>query len=131
MSGQAGNLNYLVNLEADPRYNGFARTEYNYLPDLSLSEIVRENSYRDQTGLQASMTLGYDFTRDRVQFNALIGEEGHPYVIDRSIQRPPPLSPTCFVAKVKEPTTTTATGKSAATMSTVSLMEAVFSFFSW
>jgi outer membrane receptor for ferrienterochelin and colicin len=87
--GQAGNLNYLVNLEADPRYNGFTRTEYNYLPDRSLSEIVRENSYRDQTGLQASMTLGYDFTRDRVQFNALIGEEGHPYVIDRSIQRPP------------------------------------------
>jgi len=90
--GQAGNLNYLVNLEADPRYNGFTRTEYNYLPDRSLSEIVRENSYRDQTGLQASMTLGYDFTRDRVQFNALIGEEGHPYVIDRSIQRPPAVT---------------------------------------
>ncbi len=38
--GQTGNLNYLVNLEADPRYNGFTRTEYNYLPDRSLSEMI-------------------------------------------------------------------------------------------
>lgn len=87
--GQAGSLNYLFNLEIDPGYNGFTRTEYNYLPDLSLSEIVREDSYRDQSGLQASMNLGYDFARDRLQFNALVGDEGHPYVIDRSIHKAP------------------------------------------
>jgi len=48
-SGQAGALNYLFNLEVDPRYNGFQRTEYNYQPVRSLSEIVREDSYRDQS----------------------------------------------------------------------------------
>lgn len=90
--GQAGNLNYLFNLEVDPRYNGFQRTEYNYRPDQSLTEIVREQSYRDQSSVQASMNLGYDFERDRVQFNALIGEEGHPFVIDRSIHKAPAVT---------------------------------------
>ena len=69
--GQAGALNYLFNLEVDPRYNGFQRTEYNYLPDRSLSEIVLEDSDRDQSAVQASMNPGDDFARDRLQFNAL------------------------------------------------------------
>ncbi|MEY3666793.1 MAG: hypothetical protein RL572_333, partial [Pseudomonadota bacterium] len=72
--GQAGALNYLFNLEVDPRYNGFQRTEFNYLPDRSLSEIVLEDSDRDQSAVQASMNLGYDFERDRLQFNALKSE---------------------------------------------------------
>ena len=90
--GQAGALNYLFNLEVDPRYNGFQRKEYNYLPDRRLSEIVLEDSYRDQSAVQASMNLGYDFERDRLQFNALIGDEDHPYNIDRSILRAPAVT---------------------------------------
>lgn len=81
--GQSGNLNYLVGLKLDPRYNAYTRDEYNYNPDMTLTEIVKESTFRDQDAVEASMSLGYDFERDRIQFNSLFSDASHPSEVDR------------------------------------------------
>ena len=81
--GQTGNLNYLFGLKLDPRYNGYSREEFNYNPDMTLTEIVRESNFRDQDSVEASMNLGYDFARDRIQFNSLFSDASHPSEVDR------------------------------------------------
>lgn len=81
--GQSGNLNYLFGVKLDPRYNGYNREEYNYDPDMTLSEVVKESNFRDQDAIETSMNLGYDFERDRVQLNALYSDGSHPSEVDR------------------------------------------------
>lgn len=82
--GQTGNLNYLFGLQLDPRYNAFMRTEYNYSPDLTLTELVKESNRRDQSAVQTTMNLGYDFERDRIQFNALYSDGSNPSTVNRT-----------------------------------------------
>jgi outer membrane receptor for ferrienterochelin and colicin len=81
--GQTGNFNYLFGLKADPRYNAYSRDEYNYDPDMALTEVVRESNFRDQDSLETSMNLGYDFERDRIQLNGLYSDGTHPSEVDR------------------------------------------------
>lgn len=81
--GQSGSLNYLFGLKLDPRYNGYTREEYNYNPDMTLTEIVRESNVRDQDSIETSMSLGYDFERDRIQLNALYSDGTHPAEAER------------------------------------------------
>jgi outer membrane receptor for ferrienterochelin and colicin len=81
--GQTGNFNYLFGLKADPRYNAYNRDEYNYDPDMALTEVVRESNFRDQDSLETSMNLGYDFERDRIQLNGLYSDGTHPSEVDR------------------------------------------------
>ncbi len=81
--GQNGNLNYLFGVKLDPRYNAFERTEYNYSPDLALTELVKEDNLRDQDSLETSLNLGYDFERDRFAFNAMISDGSHPAEVNR------------------------------------------------
>lgn len=81
--GQSGSLNYLFGLKLDPRYNGYIRKEFNYNPDMTLSEFVKESNYRDQETIETSMNLGYDFERDRIQLNALFSDGSHPSEVDR------------------------------------------------
>lgn len=81
--GQTGNLNYLFGVKLDPMYNGYNRTEYNYSPDMTLTELVKEDNFRDADSLETTMNLGYDFERDRIQLNALISDRSHPSEVDR------------------------------------------------
>ena len=70
-SGQNGDLNYLFNLEADPRYRAWESREFSFTPDGELTEVRRESRTRDETQLQASMNLGYSLPQSVLQFNAL------------------------------------------------------------
>lgn len=82
--GQSGNLNYLFGVNLDPRYNGYQREEYNYDPDMTLTEVVRESNFREQDRLETNMNLGYDFERDRIQFNASYSDGSHPSQVNRN-----------------------------------------------
>ena len=64
-SGQNGDLNYLFNLEADPRYRAWESREFSFTPDGELTEVRRESRTRDETQLQASMNLGYSLPAKR------------------------------------------------------------------
>lgn len=81
--GQTGNLDYLFGVQLDPRYNAYMRTEYNYTPDMALTELVKEANRRDQDRIETNMNLGYSFERDRFQLNALYGDGSHPNSVDR------------------------------------------------
>ncbi|MDP1932429.1 MAG: TonB-dependent receptor [Gammaproteobacteria bacterium] len=91
--GQSGDLNYLFNIEADPQYNHSKRNEYSYQPDLTLDETLTEDSIRDRTAYEASMNLGYDFERDRIQLNALFADESHPLSVRRNFLSVPSSTP--------------------------------------
>lgn len=82
--GQSGDLNYLFNIQADPQYSHSERTEYSYQPNLTLDEILEDDSIRDKTAFETSMNLGYDFERDRIQLNALFADESHPLAVRRN-----------------------------------------------
>ncbi len=82
--GQSGNFNYLIGAKLDPQYNSFVNSEYNYTPDLTLTELVKENNIRDKDAIETSLNLGYDFERDRIQVNALISDGSHDTTLDRS-----------------------------------------------
>jgi outer membrane receptor for ferrienterochelin and colicin len=81
--GQSGNFNYLFGVKLDPQYNGYTRTEYNYNPDMTLTELVKESNFRDQDTVESTMNLGYDFERDRIQLNGLFSDSSHPSEVDR------------------------------------------------
>ncbi|MAS60500.1 MAG: hypothetical protein CMQ07_05265 [Gammaproteobacteria bacterium] len=75
-AGQTGNLNYLFNVGADPRYRAWESEEFSFSPNGDLTEVRRESRTRDETQLQTSMNLGYSFQRSVVQFNALVETVG-------------------------------------------------------
>lgn len=81
--GQTGNLNFLFGVKLDPRYNGYNREEYNYSPDMALTDVVKESNFRDQDAIETSMNLGYDFERDRIQLNGSYSDASHPSEVDR------------------------------------------------
>lgn len=84
-SGQAGDFNYLVALEAASNYNGRINREFSFDADNNLVELRRENWVRDQTDYRASMNLGYTFENSVVQLNALLETRSPPNDIDRTI----------------------------------------------
>lgn len=81
--GQLGNFNYLFGVKLDPQYNAFDNLEYNYSPDLTLTELLKEENIRDKDSLETSINLGYDFERDRIQLNALVKDSSHETSLDR------------------------------------------------
>ncbi|MCH7816345.1 MAG: TonB-dependent receptor [Proteobacteria bacterium] len=84
-SGQTGNFNYLLHVEADPRYSNRLSKEVSYNPDFSLRDIRRDESTRDQTDFQTSMNLGYTFEKSVIQLNALYETSNPPSDLDRTI----------------------------------------------
>jgi hypothetical protein len=75
-SGQSGDLNYLLAVEADPRYRVWESNEYSYNALNELGEVRRENRERDETEYSTSANLGYNFGRSSVQLNALYETRG-------------------------------------------------------
>ncbi|MCG8415171.1 MAG: TonB-dependent receptor plug domain-containing protein [Pseudomonadales bacterium] len=85
-SGQTGDLNYLLSVDADPRYRAWESLESSFGPDGELLEVRRESRRRDETGFQTSANLGYNFERSVVQFNAMYETRGEvPDRTNRSI----------------------------------------------
>ena len=76
ISGQAGDFNYLFNVEADPRYRASESREFSYDPDGKLVEFRREDRTRDETEFQISTNLGYQLEKSVVQLNALYETRG-------------------------------------------------------
>jgi len=85
-SGQSGDLNYLLHLEASPRYNASQSREFSYDPDYNLQEIRYEDSIRDELEYQVSGNVGYRFDGQVLQLNALYETRGDsPSSRDRGI----------------------------------------------
>lgn len=85
-SGQSGDLNYLLHLEASPRYDASTSTELSYDPDYNLQEIRYEDSVRDELEYQVSANLGYRFDDQVLQLNGLYETRGNsPSYRDRGI----------------------------------------------
>ncbi|MEX0619023.1 MAG: TonB-dependent receptor [Pseudohongiellaceae bacterium] len=85
VSGQDGAFNYLFSAEAEPRYNNRVRNEQSYNSDHVLTETRYEEDIRDETRFEFSTNLGYQFTHDVFQLNALYGFRNPPSEIDRLI----------------------------------------------
>lgn len=85
-SGQSGDLNYLLHVEASPRYNASSSRELSYDPDYNLQEIRYEDSIRDELEYQVSANVGYRFDSQVLQLNGLYETRGNsPSSRDRSI----------------------------------------------
>ena len=85
-SGQSGEFNYLLNIEAESRYNIWTSEEFSFDPDLNLLESRSEENARDQTDYQASVNLGYAFEQSTFQLNGLYGFSQPPSQVDRIIR---------------------------------------------
>ncbi len=84
--GQSGDLNYLLHLEANPRYNASRSREFSYDPDYNLREIRYEQSIRDELEYQVSGNMGYRFDSQVLQLNGLYETRGDsPSSRDRAI----------------------------------------------
>lgn len=85
-SGQSGKLNYLLHLEADPRFRADRGREYSYNAQGELEEVRLQSQERDEDQYQVSGSLGYAFDSSSVQFNALYETRGDtPSDLQRSI----------------------------------------------
>ncbi|MFM1895134.1 MAG: hypothetical protein RLZZ385_208 [Pseudomonadota bacterium] len=85
ISGQNGQLNYLLSAEAEPRYNQEIRQEVSLLPNGQLNDTIFEEEIRDQTEYQVSAAVSYQFERDLVQLNGLYGKRNPPTDTQRLI----------------------------------------------
>lgn len=85
-SGQTGDLNYLLHLEADPRYRAESGREYSYNAANELQEVRFQEQEREEKRIQLSGSLGYAFDNSSIQFNGLVETQGDaPANLRRSI----------------------------------------------
>ena len=84
-TGQTGALNYLLHLEAEPRYENRFTNESSANPDGKLLETRFQENLRDQTDYETSFNLGYQFKKSIVQFNGLYAQSNRPTDIKRII----------------------------------------------
>lgn len=84
LSGKTGDLNYVFNAVAEPRYDHYVSKENSILGDFSNNDEVREERVREQTTYQLSSNLGYELNANSsVRFNALYAENDNPTDVDR------------------------------------------------
>ncbi len=85
-SGQSGDLNYLLHIEADPRYRAERGREYSFTAGGDLQEVRFQEQEREEKKLQLSGSLGYAFENSSLQFNAQMETQGDaPAVLRRTI----------------------------------------------
>jgi len=85
VTGQTGNLSYLLSTEAEPNYENQQFREASYGPDLTLQETRREERTQDRTDLNFNSAFSYQFSADLVQLNASYGTRNPPTDTERSI----------------------------------------------
>lgn len=83
-SGQSGQLNYIINASAEPRYEHSVAYEESVLGDFSPNDIINEDRIRDQTSYEFSTNLDYQFSENTsARFNALYSENDNPTTVQR------------------------------------------------
>jgi len=85
VAGQSGAFNYLVGLEADPRFRKQVRDEVSYDPDYAIQEAVHEEDFREDTEFSVTSAFGYQMENDLLQLNAQYGYRNPPRSVERSI----------------------------------------------
>ena len=86
LTGQSGNLNYLVSASVSSGYKIDDTSELSLHSDLSFNEYISLEREQDTTNYNLSSNLTYDFTeRDRAALNVLYGENDPPSSLLREI----------------------------------------------
>ncbi|HJN96237.1 MAG TPA: TonB-dependent receptor [Gammaproteobacteria bacterium] len=84
LSGQAGELSYVLNASATERYDYSVGKENSILGDFSPNDLVREEKIRDQSNYNFSSNLNYIFnSSNSVRFNALYSDNDNPSDVTR------------------------------------------------
>lgn len=82
--GQAGQLDYIFNISAEPRYDHSVAYEESVLGDFTPNDIIHEDRIRDQTSYEFSTNLNYQISdATSVRFNALYSENDDPTSVHR------------------------------------------------
>ncbi|MCH7815304.1 MAG: TonB-dependent receptor plug domain-containing protein [Proteobacteria bacterium] len=85
VSGQAGELSYVINATVTAGYDHSVSKENSVLGDFSPNDIIREDRITDQTTYELSANLNYRFNaRSSARFNAQFIENDNPFEITRS-----------------------------------------------
>jgi hypothetical protein len=83
-SGQSGDLNYIINASAEPRYDHNVAFEQSVLADFSPNDLIAEDRIRDQTSYEFSTNLDYRFSDNlTARINALYAENDNPTTVQR------------------------------------------------
>jgi len=86
LSGQSGQLNYLLSADVRSNYEALESFEISVLPDTTLNETRAYDRFRDQQNISINSNLVYQPSdSDRVAFNALYGESDPPTELLRVI----------------------------------------------
>ncbi|MCB1670849.1 MAG: TonB-dependent receptor plug domain-containing protein [Gammaproteobacteria bacterium] len=85
VTGQTGDLSYVVSAEAEPRYENRFTDEVSYSPDGSLLETRDEERIQERTDLNLNSAFSYQFDEDLVQLNASYGVRNPPTDTERYI----------------------------------------------
>ncbi len=84
LSGQTGDLNYVFNASAEPRYDYRKSKENSILGDFSANDLIREERTREQTSYEVSTNLDYSFgAGNSVRLNALYSQNDNPTEVER------------------------------------------------
>jgi outer membrane receptor for ferrienterochelin and colicins len=83
--GQAGKLDFLINAQAEPRYDHQESYEESILGNFAPNDIVVEDRIRDQISYTLSTNFDYQFTGNTsARFNALYSQNDNPTSVDRA-----------------------------------------------
>jgi len=86
LSGQSGDLTFLLSANASSRYDHSLSREVSTLGDFSPNDAIKENRIRDQMTYELSTNLSYDISANSsARFNALFGTTDGPTDVRRAI----------------------------------------------
>lgn len=86
LSGQSGDLTFLLSANASSRYDHSLSREVSTLGDFSPNDAIKENRIRDQMSYELSTNLSYDIgANSSARFNALYGTTEGPTDVRRAI----------------------------------------------
>ena len=86
LSGQSGDLTYLLNANVSSRYDHSLSRERSTLGDFSPNDAIKEDRIRDQMSYELSTNLSYDINgNSSARFNALVGTTEGPTDVRRAI----------------------------------------------
>ena len=84
LSGQAGDLSYVLNASAEERHDHSVSKESSVLGDFSPNDLIREERTRDQTNYEFSSNLNYVInSNSSLRFNAFFSQNDNPSDVTR------------------------------------------------
>lgn len=86
LSGQSGDLTYLLSANVSSRYDHSLSREVSTLGDFSPNDAIKEDRIRDATSYELSTNLSYDISANSsARLNALVGTTEGPTDVRRAI----------------------------------------------